>query len=882
MKNIKQWLRSPEVWGFAVSVAVMAVVSLAFFYPDNFEGNSLRQADMQQGAANGQEAKEYYEETGEKALWTNALFSGMPTFQISPTYPSNAMFDWLNEVYGLGLPSPSNLLFMMMFGFFILLYVMKLRWYYALIGAMAWGFSSYFIIIIGAGHIWKFVTLSYIPPTIAGLVLAYRGRYLSGAAMTALFAMLQLNANHPQMSYYFAFVMAAFVIAWLIEAIREKKLRRWIFATIAVAAAGMLAIGANLPSLYNTYEYAKETKRAQSELTPLPSANPDSAAQKPTGGMAYQDIVGWSYGQSETFSLLVPNIKGGATAKPEQGGMVHLGLDRLDGAKEYANSPASSLLPYLPQYFNDSEGTNGPVYVGAVICALFLLGCAIVKGPVKWALASMTALSILLAWGINFPALTDLFIYHFPMYNKFRAVESILVVAEFTMPLLAILALHKLLTTPDALKLYARPLYVSFGLCAIIAIAAIIAPGLFGDAITSQDRATASQITAQVTQMAQQYGYSPAEIQGVAYQYSLSNPENIRAIEDLRYGMVKADGWRTLLFIILSGGLLFCRLKGIIKPAVTVAGIGALILIDLYGADKRYVAHDSFVAVDSTAPVFTPDPIDNIIRQDTRHYRVMDIPGFWRPDRSYFHHTIGGYHAAKLNRYEDLIQRILNPAVQLGYMPELRDDSVRASYPADQRAMAERLNAAYRALDMLNARYIITGDKDAPVVVNTNALGNAWLVSSVKYVDNADAEMSALASLNPAKEAVADARFAETLGNQTASLAPGDTIRLTSYTPNRLTYESDTRTAATGVFSEVWFPWGWKATIDGQEAPLARVNYVLRAMHIPAGKHEIVMTFDPDSLHVTGGIAYASVSIIYILLMLTLFLEYRRVGNRLV
>ena len=873
---MKQWLRSPRVWGFVVSVAVMAIVSLAFFYPDNFEGNSLRQADMQQGIANGQETKAYFEETGQKALWTNALFSGMPTFQISPTYPSNALFDWLNEVYGLGLPSPSNLLFMMMFGFFILLFVMEMRWYYALIGAIAWGFSSYFIIIIGAGHIWKFITLTYIPPTIAGLVLTYRGRYICGAAMTALFAMLQLNANHPQMTYYFAFVMAALVIAWLVEAIRGKKVRRWAIATAVTAGAGILAVGATLPSLYNTYEYAKETKRSQSELTPIPSANGAETAPKPTGGMPYQDIVGWSYGQSETFSLLVPNIKGGATAKPEQGGMVHMGLDRLDDARQYENSAAGSLLPYLPQYFNDSEGTNGPVYVGAIICALFLLGCAIVKGPVKWALVVMTVFSIVLAWGSNFAALTDLFIYNFPMYNKFRAVESILVIAEFTMPLLAIMALHRLLTTPDAIKIYSRPLFISFGICALIALLAIVAPGVFGEAITSQDRATATQITAQVTQMAEQYGYSPAEIQQIAYQYSLSNPENIRAIEDLRYGMVRSDGWHTLIFVVLAGGLLFSYLKGWLKRGLAVAGVGALILIDLYSTDKRYVAHDSFVAVNAAEPFIQPDAIDNLITQDQGYYRVMDIPGFWRPDRSYFHHMIGGYHAAKLNRYEDLIQRILNPAVQLGYMPELRDDSVRASYPADQRAMADRLAAAYRVLDMLNARYIITGDKDAPVVLNTNALGHAWLVGSVKYVENADAEMSALASLDPSREAVADARFAETLGNATASLAPGDTIRLTSYAPNRVTYESDTRTAATGVFSEVWFPWGWKATIDGTPAPLARVNYVLRAMHIPAGKHEIEMTFDPDSIHVTAGIAYAAVSIIYILVLLALFIEYRR------
>ncbi|MDE6333697.1 MAG: hypothetical protein K2L77_03520 [Muribaculaceae bacterium] len=880
MEKFIQWLRQPRVWGFIASVAIMAVISIAFFYPDNFEGNSLRQLDMQQGAANGREAAEYLEQTGEQALWTNALFGGMPTFQISPSYPSNSLFTWLNEVYGLGLPAPSNLLFMMMMGFFILLYVMNFSWYYALIGAVAWGFSSYFIIIIGAGHIWKFVTLSYIPPTIAGLVLCYRGRYVAGAALTALFAMLQLNANHPQMSYYFAFVMFALAMAWLVESIRQGQIRRWLTASAVVLVAGALAVGANLPSLYNTYEYSKETKRSQSELTPLPSSDEESGtADRPTGGLPRHEIVGWSYGQAETFSLLVPNIKGGATARPEQGGMVYMGLDRLPEARQYEGKAPAALLPYMPQYFNGSEGTNGPVYVGAIICALFLLGCIIVKGPVKWALVVMTVLSVLLSWGANFDVLTDLFIYHFPMYNKFRAVESILVIAEFTMPLLALMALHRLFTASDR-KVFARPVLISFGICAVVAAAAWLAPGMWGDAITAADRAQAQQIAGQVTQMAQQYGYSPAEIQAVAYQYSISNPENAAAITALRHGLVTADAMRSLIFVLLGGALLWCACRGMLKSTLAIGGVGVLVLIDLYGADKRYVSHDSFVAVDASSPEFTPDAIDATIMQDTSYYRVMDVPGFWKADRSYFHHMVGGYHAAKLNRYEDLIQRILNPAVQLGYMPELRDDSVRASYPAQQQALADRLAAAYRVLDMLNARYIITGEADAPVLVNTRALGPAWLVPSVRYVENADAEMAALASLDPRREAVADKRFADMLGNTAVSLAPGDTISLVSYTPNRMVYVSDTRTAATAVFSEIWFPWGWKAAVDGQPAELARVNYVLRAMHVPAGRHEITMTFDPDSIHVTGGIAYACVTVIYILLLLALFIQWRRELSR--
>lgn len=359
--------RSEQVWGFFVSLIVMALISIAFFYPDNIEGAVLRQADMQQGLANGHEAQQYYEATGEKALWTNSLFGGMPTFQIAPSYPSNALFEWINDVYGLWLPAPSNLLFMMMLGMLIFLYVLRQRWYVALLGAIAWGFSSYFVIIIGAGHIWKFMALTYVPPTIGGMLLCYRGRYVAGAAMLSLFAMMQLAANHPQMSYYFAFVMGALAIAALYKAWRRGEMRRWCVATVVVLFAGALAVGANAPSLYNTYEYAKETKRAQSELTPLAPVADDEPGARPTGGMPYDQIVGWSYGGAESFSLLVPNIKGGATARPEGGSMVHMGLDRLPGAAKYQGQPVGELMSYMPQYFNDSEGTNGPVYVLSLI-----------------------------------------------------------------------------------------------------------------------------------------------------------------------------------------------------------------------------------------------------------------------------------------------------------------------------------------------------------------------------------------------------------------------------------------------------------------------------------------------------------------------------------
>ena len=872
MERIKEFFRRPQVWGFIVSVAVLAVLSLAFFYPDNFEGNSLRQADMQQGAANGQEGKLFEEATGEKALWTDALFGGMPTFQISPSYPSNSLFTWLNTVYGLGLPAPSNLLFMMMFGFLILLFVLRLRWYYALIGAIAWGFSSYFVIIIGAGHIWKFVTLSYVPPTIAGLLLLYRHRYIAGAAFIALFGMLQLNANHVQMSYYFGIVCAILAICYLIEAIRKKRVMKWLAATGIAVGAAALAVGANAPSLYNTYEYAKETKRSQSELTPLKSADETAPADRPTGGLPKNDIVGWSYGTSEMFSLVVPNIKGGASARPEGGEMKAMSLDKLEGAAAYSEAP---LLQYMSQYFNDSEGTNGPVYVGAIIFALFLAGCFIVRGPLKWAMVASTVMSVLLALGYNAEWLTDWMIYNFPLYNKFRAVESILVVAEFTMPLLAILALAQILDAgSEAWARYRRPLCIGFGVPALVALLAVVAPGVFGDTITQNDIHTAVVIQNQLSEYALQSGYSQAQLGQVLYPYSLAYPANSTAITALREGMVRSDGLRSLLFLAIAAGAIGLFISRKARLGLAAGTIGVAVTADLYLADKRYVSHSSFAPTAvSGDQIILPDAIDKQILADTDgHYRVFDIPGFMTPERSYFHSMVGGYHAAKLNRYEDLIQRKLMPMLQMGYFPgdpALDDPSVAG--PAAQ------LRTAYAIADMLNARYVITGDSQNPLVKNSNALGNAWFVDSLIWVDGADAEMAGLdaGKMDIRHQAIADRAFTDALSEE-PSLVPGDTIYMTRYTPNTVEYHATTTNGGIGVFSEIYFPWGWKATIDGSPAPVARVNYVLRALAIPAGTHDICMTFDPDSIHTTSGIAYACVTIIYLLLLASLFVSIGR------
>jgi len=840
--TLKGYIRNPQVWGFFVSLAVIALLAVMFFHPDASEGNQLRQHDMQQGAAIGQEVKAYMAENGdgEEPRWTNSLFSGMPTFQISPSYPSNALFDWITTLYGAGLPSPSNLLFMMMTGMLIMLLAMRVRWYYALVGAVAWGFSSYFIIIIGAGHIWKFVTLAYIPPTIGGIVMAYRGRWLAGSALAALFAMMQIQSNHPQMTYYFMFVILSVIICYAVDACRRKKYARFWKATAALTVAAVLAVGANLPSLYNTWKYSKESMRgSHTEL----SSGADAA--QATSGLDRDYITQYSYGRSESLSLLIPDIKGGASARPQQGRMIPTSVLETEGAQEKAAASLNQaemqyVADYAGQYFGEPEGTNGPVYVGAVVFVLFLLGCVIVRGPLKWALLSMTLLSVLLALGRNMQWLTDLFIDYVPMYSRFRTVESILVIAEFTMPVLAVLALQKLLASPRALERYFKPMCICFGFTALICVIGWLSPSVYGPAISDADVRISDMIAMQL-QMA---GYP----RDVAAQYSIDNPAIAQFVTDVRLGMVSADSLRSLLFVALTFAALWLCMKRKCKAWQGALMVGLLVAVDLYSVDKRYLNHDSFCPPELSAS--DPFPLNDNDRQilaDTAmNYRVMDVPRFQAAEPSYHHKMIGGYHAAKLTRYQDMIDRHLGKFTSGENVTE----------------------ADFNVLDMLNAKYFIAADNS--LMTNPGALGNAWFVDEIRYVDTPDAEMDALDEIDPATTAVADRRFAKTLGDRIPAKTPGDTIFETSYSPASLTYAATSAKGGLAVFSEVYFPWGWEATVDGKPAEIGRVNYLLRAIHIPAGHHTVEMRFNPRSVTSTVGIARVSVIIIYALLLLAL------------
>lgn len=796
---------------FTIAAALLlAVVAFMFFFPDAMEGRVLQQHDIQQGIANGQEGKAFAEATGESTRWTNSLFGGMPNFQIAPSYPANKFLSWIQSVFMLGLPSPANLLFGMMLGFFIMCLCMKMRWSEALFSSIAWGFSSYFIIIIGAGHIWKFLTLCYIPPTIGGLALIYRKKWILGSAVTALFSALQLMSNHPQMSYYFMLVMSCMAFAWLYVAIKEKKTGQWAISTLILILAGLIGAGANTSSLYNSLEYSKETVRGRAtEIT-------DTEAPAAIG-MDKAAITAWSYGIDETWSLLIPNVKGGASLKPVAGQNHIKSVAETDmGADRYLSPEEMQFAGQFTQYFGDQPMTNGPVYVGAFVLLLAILGMFVVRGewetPMKWALFAASVLSILLSWGHNFDVLTNFMIDHFPGYNKFRTVSSILVIVEFCIPLLAALCIRQIIMTKDFFRNNKWTMICVMGGGILICLGGWLMPSIFGEP------------------------YSANELDYLKEAGVFANPaySNVmQAISAGRLHLVSADSLRSLMFIIAGCLLLFLWEKKAIKNAsIWVCSLTVLVLLDLFSVDKRYVNTENFLTAESDEAVFVPTAADLAILKDTTNYRVMDIPGFSGARSSYFHKTIGGYHAAKLTRYNDLIEHQIskgNPYV----------------------------------LNMLNAKYFITNEGYQE---NPEAFGNAWLIDTLTYVATPNEEMDALTALKSKSKGVADKKFAESIGNP-LPLAPGDTIYETSYAPNKLTYKAHLANGGVAAFSEVYFPWGWKATVNGKEMPIGRVNYVLRAMRLPAGDSEIVMTFEPESVANANKVSMASVILIYLLII---------------
>ncbi len=812
-----------------LAVILFAVLAFAYFFPADTEGRILYRHDSAAGKGAGQEMSEYRQRTGETTRWTNSLFSGMPTYQMAPAYGSGKVLDQVANAYHLWLPDYVWYLFAYLLGFYILLRAFDFRQMLAALGSIVWAFSTYFLIIIAAGHYWKVMALAYLPPMIAGIVLAYRGKYLWGFVVTAIFAALEVQANHVQMTYYYLFIILAMIVAYLVDAIRKKQMAHFAKATAVCAAAAVIGICINLSNLYHTWEYSKESMRGKSELVKKNSANQTSS------GLDRDYITQWSYGVDETWTLLVPNAKGGASVP----------MVMNETAMEHADNNYLPIYQQIGQYWGEQPGTSGPVYVGAFVLFLFVLGLFIVKGPMKWALLAATILSILLSWGRNFMPFTDFFLDYVPMYAKFRTVASILVIAEFTIPLLAMLALKRIVDDPQVLKEKFNYAVVSFAVTAGACLLFIFFPGMF-DYISSSEMHALSQF--------------PAD----QLQPLLNN------LTEMREAMFTADCRRSLFIICAGCVLLYLYVRGKMGKQWLVAIVAVVCLLDLWSVNKRYLNDGMFVEKSQRdQPIVKTATEDQILRDTSLDYRVLNLASntFNENETSYYLKSIGGYHPAKLRRYQEVIDAYISKEMQKLYPAVAKAQGDMTQVPGD---------SIFPVLNMLNTKYFILpleGGQTVPVQ-NPYALGNAWLVDKVTYVDNANAELDLVGKIDLRHEAVADKRFKETIGEGVKQEGTS-LVKITKYEPNQLTYEVESQKGGVVVFSENYYP-GWTATVDGKDVDVARVNYILRAINVAPGKHTVQLSFFPTTVDTTERIAYASYAILLAVIVVLVVLRRKK------
>ena len=814
-----------------LAVLLFAVLAFAYFFPADIEGRILYRHDASAGRGAGQEGIEYLQKTGERSRWTNALFGGMPTYQMAPSYGSTNLLTKAVDAYHLWLPENVWFVFAYLLGFYILLRAFDFRQHLAALGSIIWAFSTYFLIIIAAGHIWKVWALAYLPPMIAGIVLAYKGRYLWGLLLTAIFTAFEINANHVQMTYYYLFIILFLVIGWLVEAIQQKQLVRFAKATAVCIVGAAIGVCINLSNLYHTWQYSQESMRGKSELVKKNSENQTSS------GLERDYITQWSYGIDETWTLLVPNTKGGAS----------MPLTQSDKAMEKADQNFLPIYQQLGQYWGEQPGTSGPVYVGAFVMMLFILGLFIVKGPVKWALLAATILSILLSWGRNFMGFTDFFIDYVPMYAKFRTVASILVIAEFTIPLLAMLALKKLLDEPEQMKPRMKYVGISFVMTGGIAMLFSLMPSMFFDSFISSGEMRAIQTL-------------PTEY----IQPLIAN------LTEMRQAVFTADSLRSF-YIILAGTLILLSVAyGKLKKEYAVGIILVLCLVDLWTVNKRYLNDEMFVPKEEReAPQAKTQTDELILRDESLDYRVLNLASntFNENETSYYHKSIGGYHAAKLRRYQEMIEAYINPEMQrlFSAVSEAEGDMTRV-----------KGDSICPVLNMLNTKYFIfplQGGQTVPIQ-NPYVYGNAWFVDQLTYVDNANQEIEAIGKIDLRHQAVADTKFKAQLG-EAAVQDTASIVKITSYEPNRLTYDVNTGKGGVLVFSEIYYP-GWTATVDGEAVELGRVNYILRAIHIQPGQHQVELAFFPKSVNMTETIAYIAFVLLLLVLIYVVVIQYRQ------
>ena len=822
MKN-NFFQRNKNNLGIIAAILVFAAITLVYFNPV-LQGKRIKQHDIEMHKGMAQEITQYREATGEQTLWTNSAFGGMPTWNIGIT-PKGNLTNPLYKALSLGLPHPIGSVFISMLGFFILLLVLDCSFWISLVGAIAYGFTSYLFIIIGAGHNSKAMAMAFMAPVIAGVLLTYKGKYLWGSILTAFALAFEIRTGHIQITYYLLLTLIILVIAEFISDLREKKAGHFLKATACLAVAAILGVLTCSTTLYGNYEFGKETTRGKPVLTR------DESNQ--TKGLDRDYITQWSYGKGETWSLMIPNAKGGASAYI---GKQNPALDKAD--RQYRESIAQSNA-----YWGDQPGTSGPVYVGAIVVFLFVLGALTVKGKLKWALLIATLLSILLSWGKNFMGFTNFFLDFVPGYDKFRAVSMTLVIAEVCMPLLGFLGLAAIAKDPESFKKNQKKFFMALGITAGICLLFYIAPKLFFSFLSQGE--------------ADQFAKLSSGKDGALYASFATQLENVRI------AIFRKDTLRSLLFIVLAAVPIFLYGKGKLKAAPAFAILAVLVLVDMYPIDRRYLNNDNYISKRQFDKPFTASTADQAILNDkSLDFRVANLTKDVFNDAStcYFHKSIGGYSGAKLRRYQDVISQYLNNEI----------NQLRNATTGEQVIQAL---SRQKVLNMLNTKYIIFNPNSQPVQ-NPFAFGNAWFVNDIQWVNTPNEEIDALATADLSHTAVLNKEFESQLANYQPS-APTGQITLTDYQPNKLTYQFNASTDQLVVFSEIWTQRGWKMYVDGKEHPLIRANYLLRSAFIPSGNHEIMMEYVPKAYKVGNTVSLVSSLIMILGLVGALILTFK-------
>lgn len=793
-----------------IIVGIFIAITFVYF-PSAWQGNVLYQTDVLQAQASQQEILEIKKRDGDLPLWTNSMFGGMPAYQVLSDLPSN-IGTYIMRSFKFLFAHPMDVVILYLLGAYLLFTALRVKPWLAALGAIAFAFSSYNFIYIEAGHANKTYAIAFMAPIIAGVLMIFRGRHLSGAVVLAISLALQVRVNHVQVTYYLFLALLLLVLIELYHAFKEKKLPEFGKAIAFQALAIVLALGVNASLLWPTYEYSKESIRGRSNLAV-------ESAERADNGLSRQYAYDWSQGVGEITTFLIPNVYGGGSG-PLLDGDSHVAKLLVD--KGFPQPQAAEFARGFPTYWGDKPFTSGPWYFGAIVIFLFVLGLLIVRGPIKWWIAGGTLLFVLLSFGRHFPLVSDLFFDYFPMYNKFRAVESILIVVSLLIPILATLAVHEVIAGKNSLgNIKKKLLYTLYGVGGLILLVALI-PSLF----FSFRAANHQEMLQALSQQAQDN--------------ALAN-ELMNALIKDRASLARADAFRSLVFVLLAFGVLWFYVQGKLKAVTSVIVLGLFVLIDLWSVDKRYLNKGSFVdKIQLSRQVNTPREVDNLILMDKDpNYRVFDLTTnpFADARPSYFHKSIGGYHAAKLMRYQELIEHQFASAIN--------ED----------------------VLDMLNTRYLITADQNQEnqrIARRSTAAGNAWFVETVTIVKDNEEEMDALNSFDPHKEAFIHQEFRSTLDESRLRRPVNASIELTSYRPDKLVYEYSAPADGLAVFSEIWYDKGWKAFVDGKEFPILRANYVLRALQLPGGNHTVEFKFEPASYHMGEVISLIS-SIILLL-----------------